>query len=400
MSSIANPLWVINAGSSSLKFQVFSTAQGAPERRVRGKIDGIGTDRPHFQVVQADGRVMADHALERTEVGNLAQAQELLSHWLDRELSSPPVAVGHRIVHGGPHYAEAVQFTPEVFNDLMALAPLAPLHQKNNLLPVQAIADRWPQLPQVACFDTAFHRGHAPEVERFALPETFYTDGVRRYGFHGLSYAYIARHLARHYPGQYPRVIAAHLGSGASACALREGRSVESTMGFTALDGLPMGTRPGRLDAGVVLWLLEQGWSHDRIQTLLYQQSGLLGVSGISADIRDLEASDQPSARLALELFAYRTAECLASLCVPLGGLDALVFTAGIGENRPWARQRICDHLAWLGVELDPLANEAHAPCISTEKSAVAVLVVPTDEEQMIAEQTWACAQNSAQTRG
>ncbi len=389
MIRLDNALWVINAGSSSLKFQIFEVASQGPERRLRGKIGGIGTGHPRFVVQGAEDQTVADVTLTRADIADLAQAQEFLSEWLEDNLGEPPLAVGHRIVHGGPNYAEAALITPAVLADLMALASLAPLHQKNNLLPVQRIAARWPDLPQVACFDTAFHRGHAPEVERFALPEALYQQGVRRYGFHGLSYAYVARHLQEQHSGRYSRVIAAHLGSGASACALRDGLSVESTMGFTALDGLPMGTRPGRLDAGVVLWLLEQGMSHDDIQHLLYQESGLLGVSGISADVRDLEASDKPRARLALELFAYRTAESVAGLGVALGGLDALVFTAGIGENRPWVRQRVCEHLAWLGVTLDDAANQAQHPIISSAESAVDVLVIRTDEERMIAEQTW-----------
>lgn len=386
-------LLVINAGSSSLKFQVFDVDSGQPPAmRFAGLVGGIGCAAPTFRVRQADGAVMVDASLSAGQVGTLHAAQDLLAQWLAGRLHHAPCAVGHRIVHGGPGHNGPVLITPQVLSELDALAPLAPLHQRNNLEPVRVIQDRWPQIPQVACFDTAFHRTHNPLMDRFALPASYYDKGVRRYGFHGLSYDYIAGYLQCSHPGLAAgRVIVAHLGSGASACAMRNGRSVETTMGFTALDGLPMGTRPGSLDPGVVLWMAEQGMSASQIQHVLYYESGLKGLSGISGDIRDLLASDSPQAHMALNYFAYRTAVCLAGLVVPLQGLDALVFTAGIGEHAPEVRATICSHLRHLGVDLDASANQQNALFISGNDSAVPVLVIPTNEEQVIARQTLAC---------
>ena len=270
------------------------------------------------------------------------------------------------------------------------------MHQQNNLAPVRVIFDRWPEIFQVACLDTAFHQGQAPHVQHFALPQRFYEQGVRRYGFHGLSYHYIAEHLQQHWPQvAQGRTLVAHLGSGASACALKQGRSLETTMGFTALDGLPMGTRPGRLDAGVVLWMMEQGLDHDTIQSILYTESGLKGLSGISADMRVLQESDDPRAQLAVDYFCYRAAESLAGLCVSLQGLDTLVFTAGIGERSPGVRARIAQHLAWMGVELDPTRNQAGDTVISTQASPVRVMVIPTNEERIIAEQSLALVRSA-----
>jgi acetate kinase len=384
-------LLVVNAGSSSLKFQVYDQADAHTlAATLGGQISGIGTAHPRFRVRDDQHVRLVDRDLDPTATPDLAHAQQQLIDWLGHHLDREPAAVGHRIVHGGPWFQDSAVITPGVLTRLESLIPLAPLHQRNNLLPVQVIAQRWPNVVQVACFDTAFHRDHAPEVERFALPDRFYQQGVRRYGFHGLSYQYIAEHLGRHYPDLGPRVVAAHLGSGTSACALLNGRSVESTMGFTALDGLPMGTRPGRLDPGVLLWMLEQGMSHDDIQHVLYFESGLKGVSGLSADVRDLLESTAPQARLALNLFMYRTAESLAGLCVALNGLDALVFTAGVGENSGAIRAGICRRLAWLGVRLNDSANARNASDISAPDSRVRVLVVPTNEELVIARQTLA----------
>ena len=381
---------VVNAGSSSLKFQVFE--QDSPRtiaKLMGGQISGIGTGRPHFKVTDDQQIHRVNRALEPAEVSTSEAAQRLLLDWLDIQLPSRPVAVGHRIVHGGPHYASSVILDDDIINQLDALIPLAPLHQPHNLSPVREISRRWPGVLQVACFDTAFHRNHAEVIDRFALPERFYEQGVRRYGFHGLSYHYIANALKRYYPDEAKgRVVVAHLGSGASACALLDGVSIDSTMGFTALDGLPMGTRPGRLDAGVILWFLEQGMTHDEIQTLLYKESGLKGLSGVSGDVRDLLQSAFPQARLAIDYFAYRTAESIAGLGVALKGIDTLVFTAGVGENSPEVRAAVCDHLGWLGIRLDPLLNQQNSSVISSGESAIKVLVVPTNEEWVIAIET------------
>jgi acetate kinase len=300
--------------------------------------------------------------------------------------------IGHRVVHGGTRYAAPVRVDEQVLAELYKLVPLAPLHQPINLAPIRKLRAARPELPQAACFDTAFHRTQPREAELFALPRHFYDEGIRRYGFHGLSYQFIARSLQEMAPqAAVGRTVVAHLGSGVSMCALHNGRSVATTMGFTALDGCPMGTRSGSLDAGVVLHLArERGMSLDAIEKLLYQQSGLLGLSGISNDMRALLRSDVPAAREAVDYFVYRLSRELGSLAAALGGLNALVFTAGIGENSPEIRAAICARAAWLGVELDDAANSAGGPRISRPHSAVSVWCIPTDEERMIAEQ--ACA--------
>lgn len=383
-------LLVINAGSSSLKFQVFE--QDSPRTIAKvmgGQISGVGTDRPHFKVTDDQQIQRVNRALEPAQVADPAAALAILLGWLDEQLPSTPVAVGHRIVHGGTEFSGSVVLDDDIIAQLEALVSLAPLHQPHNLAPVHSIARQWPGVLQVGCFDTAFHRNHSPVTERFALPERFYEQGVRRYGFHGLSYHYIADTMKRYYPElAQGRVVVAHLGSGASACGLLKGVSVESTMGFTALDGLPMGTRPGRLDAGVVLWFMEQGLSHDEIQRILYKESGLKGISGFSGDVRDLLQSDLPQARLALDYFTYRTAESIAGLCVALKGVDTLVFTAGVGENSPEIRAAVCEHLAWMGISLDPVQNARNASVISADTSAATVLVIPTNEELVIAVET------------
>ncbi|NGM88069.1 acetate/propionate family kinase [Parapusillimonas sp. SGNA-6] len=385
-------LLVVNAGSSSLKFQVYRLAASTqPVVVYGGQISGIGGRAPTFRVKDAAGTVRIDEPLSRGVAADLHSAQHTLVHWIRSELDRVPIAVGHRIVHGGAHFKESVIIDAGVLRALEALIPLAPLHQLNNLSPVHAIQELWPDVRQVACFDTVFHQGHDPVVSHFALPRSLYDRGVRRYGFHGLSYEYIAETLRRDVPDvARGKVIVAHLGSGASACAMLDGRSVDSTMGFTALDGLPMGTRPGRLDAGVLLWMMEQGYDHDGIQHLLYNESGLKGLSGLSADTRDLLASDSPVARLAIDYFIYRSAESLAGLCVALGGLDALVFTAGIGENSPAIRAGICERLGWLGIKIDAAGNAGHERRISSPDSAIAVYVVPTNEESIIARHTLA----------
>lgn len=383
-------LLVINAGSSSLKFQVYRLPTAASLAfAYGGQISGIGGQKPTFRVKAANGATLVDDILAQGDAADLRTAQHTLTHWMRREIYRAPIAVGHRIVHGGPRFTQSVIVDDEVLRELDTLAPLAPLHQHNNLAPVHVIREHWPQIAQVACFDTAFHRTHDKVVERFAIPQFLYERGVRRYGFHGLSYDYIAQTLRRELPEvARGRVIAAHLGSGASACAMVDGRSMESTMGFTALDGLPMSTRPGRLDAGVVLWMLEQGFTHDQIQHILYNESGLKGLSGASGDVRDLLASDAMAAKLAIDHFIYRSAECLAGLCVATRGLDALVFTAGVGENSPQIRAGICEQLAWLGVAIDASGNAANSRCISTPDSAIAVYVLPTNEEAVIARET------------
>ena len=301
-----------------------------------------------------------------------------------------PTAIGHRVVHGGPDYSEPTVVSDAVIGRLERFVPLAPLHQPNNLGPIRAILERQPHLLQVACFDTAFHRGHPEVADRFAIPEQLYVEGVRRYGFHGLSYEYIARRLGEVAPAiAKGRVVVAHLGSGASMCAIAAGKSLECTMGFTALDGLPMGTRPGQLDAGVVLYLMsEKGMSAKAIERFLYNECGLKGLSGISNDVRELLASSDPRAKLALDYFVYRIALFTGMLAAAMSGIDGFVFTAGIGENAPAIREAVMRRLSWLGLELDAEANANGEPLISRKGSRVACCVIPTDEELMIASHT------------
>lgn len=378
-----------NAGSSSLKFQVFRIAAEEPALHVRGAIDGIGT-RPRLLARAADGAVLIDRRFDPAEVADLPTAIEEARRWL-RSLESLRLrAIGHRVVHGGPDFARPVRIDESVLKKLASYQDLAPLHQPNNLAPIRLVMEIDPAVPQVACFDTAFHRGHPAEADTYALPRALYEEGVRRYGFHGLSYEYIAERLDAVAPeAARGRTIVAHLGSGASMCALAGGHSIESTMGFTALDGLPMGTRPGQLDPGVVLYLIAQrGLGADEVSDLLYHQSGLKGLSGLSSDMRDLLASDDPRAAFAVDHFVHRAALAAGMLAAALGGLDAFVFTAGIGEGSPAVRARIAERLAWLGAELDPAANEAGETVISTPASRVPLLVVPTNEELMIARHT------------
>ena len=310
--------------------------------------------------------------------------------FLRAQIGSLPTAIGHRVVHGGPDYSEPTLTDDAVLKRLEAFSPLAPLHQPNNLAPIRAVRQRQPQLPQVACFDTAFHRGHPEIADRYALPERFYQEGVRRYGFHGLSYEYVASQLPNVAPDiAQGRVVVAHLGSGASMCAMHAGKSVESTMGFTALDGLPMGTRPGQLDAGIALYLLtEKGMSAGDIEHLFYHDCGLKGLSGVSNDVRDLLASSDPRAKLALDYFVYRIALFAGMLAAAMEGIDAFVFTAGVGENAPDIRNAVAQRLSWLGLKLDPEANAKGAGRISCQGSRVGCYVIPTDEELMIARHT------------
>jgi acetate kinase len=383
---------VVNAGSSSVKFQVFAVDGTAdPECLIKGQVEGIGT-RPRLRAAACDGTQLIDRIYAPEQMKDVAGALKAAGAWL-RDARLELLAVGHRVVHGGPDYDRPVMIDDAVLARLERCASLAPLHQPNNLAAIYALRARDPGLRQVACFDTAFHRTHGPLADHYALPEFLYAEGVRRYGFHGLSYEYVAgrlREIARDQANG--RVIVAHLGSGASMCALRDGRSIESTMGFTALDGLPMGTRPGQLDPGVVLYLLdEKKMTTTQVQRLLYNGCGLKGLSGISNDVRELEAKrSDPRAHLSLDYFVYRVGLHAGLLAAALGGLDAFVFTAGIGENSPIMRARISERLAWLGGELDAAANTVNATTISTAESRFPIYVIPTNEELMIARHTLA----------
>jgi acetate kinase len=383
---------VVNAGSSSVKFQVFGLdGSGDLTQLIKGKIDGISV-RPRLRAAAADGSQLIDEVYAPEQVADVPAALAKAAAWLRETQNIHPIAVGHRVVHGGPRYSQPVLIDEEVLANLERFVPLAPLHQPNNLAPIRAIMAESPDLPQAACFDTAFHRGHGALADHYALPERFYDEGVRRYGFHGLSYEYIASRLPKVAPDIAPgRVIVAHLGSGASMCALSGGRSIESTMGFTALDGLPMGTRPGQIDPGVVLYLVEEKrMTAKQVQDLLYGECGLKGLSGVSNDVRELEASLDPRARFALDYFAYRIGLFAGLLAAALGGLDAFVFTAGIGENSAPVRARVVEKLGWLGGMLDPEANAAGGTSIAAEESRIGLYVIPTDEELMIAQHTLA----------
>ena len=382
-------LLVVNAGSSSLKFSVFHFSENGLQAGLRGQIEGIGN--AHARLLVYEGEHKRERALTAAEAGTPQAATALLAKAVvEHSDTLQIVAIGHRIVHGGSRYSAPLQLDEEVVSYLESFNPLAPLHQPHNLAVVRAMAQELPDVPQVGCFDTAFHQGHAAVAEMFALPYAMYEAGVRRYGFHGLSYEYIAHALQNIAPEiAQRRVIVAHLGSGASLCALSQGRSVDSTMGFSALDGLPMGTRCGQLDPGVILYLLrERNMTVDDLEALFYKQSGLLGISGISADMRDLLASDEPRAKLAVDYFVFHVAREIAALTATLGGIDALVFTAGIGERSDEIRARVCARLGWLGVVIDEQANKVNAQNISSAKAAVSVWVVPTNEELMIARHT------------
>lgn len=386
---MAETILVVNAGSSSIKFQLFEIVAGDRlRRRFKGQIDGIRT-QPHLIAKDPTGELLVDETWPASEVNTVPAALDKLIAFLRPQIGGAlPVVVGHRVVHGGPDYSAPTVVSESVIKRLKRFEPLAPLHQPNNLAPIEAIMQRQPHVLQVACFDTAFHRGHPEVADRFAIPEELYAEGVRRYGFHGLSYEYIARRLRDVAPELADgRVVVAHLGSGASLCALVGGRSVESTMGFTALDGLPMGTRPGLLDPGVVLYLMsEKKMSAEAIERLLYNDCGLKGLSGISNDVRELLESTDPRAKLALDYFTYRIALCTGMLASAMGGIDGFVFTAGIGENASAVREAVARRLAWLGLELSAKANAKDDIKISRKRSRVACYVIPTDEELMIAE--------------
>jgi acetate kinase len=379
---------VLNAGSSSIKFSVFAVDGDNLTLRCRGQIESL-QHAPHFIATGAEGAVLSERRWD--EPLRHDDALDHLFGFLRSGVAGGQVlGIGHRVVHGGMRFTQPVLIDGEIIRALETLIPLAPLHQPHNLAPMHRLRERAPDVPQVACFDTAFHDTNPEIARRFALPERFHAAGVRRYGFHGLSYEYIASVLPQFdEKAARGRTIVAHLGNGASMCAMVGGRSIASTMGFTALDGLPMGTRSGAIDPGVVLYLLEElGMDARAIEHLLYDESGLLGVSGLSSDMRTLRASDDPRARLAIDLYVYRIRRELGSLAAALGGLDALVFTAGIGEHAAPIRARVCADAAWLGVELDAAANENGGPRISTPNAQVAAWVIPTDEERMIAQHT------------
>jgi acetate kinase len=382
---------VLNAGSSSLKFCVFHRpALEGWRLAARGQIEGIGTS-PQLSAKDADGRAIDRQVLDASSVRDGRRALGVLADWLRARYGGARVlGVGHRVVHGGATYVGPTLVTPDVMKDLGALIPLAPLHQPYNLAAIEAISERLPSVPQVACFDTSFHRGQPAVAEVVPLPRDVCRAGVQRYGFHGLSYEYIASVLPQVAPEiASGRVIVAHLGSGASLCALRNGRSVDSTLGFTALDGLCMGTRPGAVDPGVILYLFQGlALTAKDVEAILYKKSGLLGISGISSDMRDLLASDEPAARLAVDYFVYRAAREIGGLAAVLGGVDAIVFTAGIGENSAEVRRRICGASAWLGIDFDADANDRKGPRISRPRSRVSAWVIPTNEELMIARHT------------
>ena len=386
---MSDAILTLNAGSSSIKFALFVARTQA--RILGGQIERVGA-APHFVARDSAGTELGSRQLPAESTADHEEVLADLLTWIDSHLGDAKlIAAGHRVVHGGREFAAPLAVTPEVLAALEALVPLAPLHQPHNLAAIRAVAAARPELSQIACFDTAFHRTQPPVSRHFALPRALTEAGIERYGFHGLSYEYIAAALRDRAPGlARGRVVAAHLGAGASLCAMRDGQSVETTMGFTALDGLPMATRCGALDPGGVLYLWQsRGLSAAEVEDLLYHKSGLLGVSGLSADLRTLAASADRHAAEAIDLFCHRVARETAALAVALGGLDAIVFTAGIGEHSAQVRASVCSRLGWLGVALDPAANARNAERMDAPGSAVAVWAIPTDEESMIARHSW-----------
>jgi acetate kinase len=382
---------VLNAGSSSLKFAVFAARPAGPELRFSGQVEGIGA-APHLLAKNAAGEVLVDRRWEGPDApANHAAALGVIVAGIEHALQGQPVlAIGHRVVHGGTGYSAPVRIDAAAMTALEGLVPLAPLHQPHNLAGITAAAEHFPGVPQVACFDTAFHRTQGWAAETFALPPRFYDQGLRRYGFHGLSYEYISRSLAAEDPALGAgRLVVAHLGNGASLCAIEGGKSRASTMGFTALDGIPMGTRCGQIDPGLVLHLIDaMGMTTQEVTQLFYKESGLKGMSGISQDVREIEAAGTEQAERALEHFAFRIRQSIGALAASIGGIDALVFTAGIGENAAGVRARVCRGLEFLGVTLDAARNAANAAEISVVGAPVKVLVRRTNEERMIAEHT------------
>jgi len=385
---MADLILVLNAGSSSIKFSTFDArADLAPV--LRGQIEGLYT-APRFTAADANGTSVGARKWAQGALGHDGAIAYLADFLRGQGKDHRLLAIGHRVVHGALQFTRPVLVTPAVMSALGKLSPLAPLHQPHNLKAIEIVAQLQPDLPQVACFDTAFHHAQPEVAQAFALPASITDKGVRRYGFHGLSYEYIASALPQIDPrAAAGRTIVAHLGNGSSMCALVAGRSVASTMGFTAVDGLPMGTRCGNLDPGVILYLMDElGMDARAVEDLIYKRSGLLGVSGLSSDMRALLDSDEPRARLAIELYCYRIGRELGSLAAAARGVDALVFSAGIGEHAAPIRERVCRDAAWLGIELDQAANGSGGPRISTPASAVTVWVIPTNEELMIARHT------------
>jgi acetate kinase len=391
---MTNAILTLNAGSSSLKFSLFEAAGGGLTRRADGGVTGIG-DSPRFQA-RVGGELVAERGAPDggepvvAELG-FGEAQDLVQEgFVVLTAAVRRAAVGHRIVHGGAEFTGPARLDADVMAKLEALSPLAPLHQPHNLAAVRAMARARPDVAQVGCFDTAFHHGHAAEVDRFGLPREWEARGVRRYGFHGLSYEFIAGRMRELDPDLAAgRMIVAHLGAGASLCAIQGGRSIDTTMGFSVLDGLLMATRCGALDPGVILYLAaSHGLTAAALEDMLYRRSGLLGVSGISDDMRVLLASGEPAARDAVDLFVFRIVREIGALAASMGGLDGVVFTAGVGEHAPAVRERVCARLDWLGASLDAAANARGDPCISAPASRLALWAVPTDEEQVIARQT------------
>ncbi len=387
---MADAILVLNAGSSSIKFSLFVERSSSLDVTVRGQVEGLFTD-PRFVAKDAAGKVVSEKRWgDGSELGH-AGAIDHLANFIRGELAEHRlIGVGHRVVHGGLEYTQPVRVDARVVAELEKFVPLAPLHQPHNLTPIRLLLERQPALAQVACFDTSYHRTNPDIAQRFAIPAELHDAGVRRYGFHGLSYEYIASVLPQ-YDAQSAKgkTVVLHLGNGASMCALAGGRSMASTMGFTAVDGLPMGTRSGALDPGVILYLMDQrGMDARAVEKLIYNQSGLLGVSGISSDMRTLLASEDPRARLAIDLYVYRIRRELGSLAAALGGLDALVFTAGIGENSPEIRERVLNDAEWLGVRIDRRANAGGGPRISAAESRISAWAIPTNEELMIARHT------------
>ncbi len=378
---------VLNTGSSSLKFAVYPD-QVEAAALLSGEVDRIGGDaRLTIKYAGGQGASDVDTAVRAADP---AAALGVLAERDDGPLSGSLAGFGHRIVHGGPDLDRAIRVDDETLRRIEAVSPLAPLHNPPALAVLKALRDRFPGVPHVACFDTAFHRGHPAVADRFAIPDVLHQEGVRRYGFHGLSYAYIAHAMKTQAPEiAAGRVVVAHLGSGASMCAMVDGRSVDSSMSFTALDGLPMGTRPGAIDPGVILWLQQQkGWTVEKVEHFLYHDCGLKGLSGISNDLRVLLASEAPLAVLAVEHFVYHITLTVAALAASMGGVDGLVFTAGIGEHSPEVRARVLGRLTWLGFELDEVANQRGSGRITSTRSAPAAFVIPTDEERVIARET------------
>jgi acetate kinase len=379
---------VLNGGSSSLKFSIFEIVdEQSLALRITGQIEGLGRS-PRFVAKNEKGELLEERHWENADSIDHGFLFGFLVGWATGQISGSTVrGVGHRVVHGGLEYDAPVVIDDHVVATLERLCPLAPLHLPYNLNYIKTARSMNPQIPQVACFDTAFHRDHPKMADLFALPRAYYDEGIRRYGFHGLSYEYIARVLPEVAPEiAAGRVIVGHFGSGVSMCALNNGRSIDSTMGFTALDGLAMGTRPGALDPGVVLHLIrEKNMTADDVEKMLYGKCGLLGLSGISNDMRDLETSSDPNAREAIDFFVYRASQGLGAMAAAMGGVDGIVFTAGIGENSPQIRAGICRAAQWMGVELDEAANEAGGPRISSANSPISAWVIPTDEEKMMA---------------